>query len=103
MAIVEWFELLDKAEKTEEPSQALALFEQAIELAQKNLGPYDPNLANCFMRFGNYLEDQKRYEDAALRFKLAAGIFKQADRQGAFSLAQAKATQMQLLSSRNQS
>lgn len=94
---MQWQELLAEAEKASDPATAEEMFSRAIELAQGTCGTYDPNLARCFMAYASFLESQKRFADAGLRYKLAAAIFKTARQQGAFSFAQGKVSRMEVL------
>lgn len=94
---MQWQVLLSEAEKASDPAIAEEMFSQAIELAQVECGPYEPNLARCFMAYASFLESQQRFSDAVLRYKLAAGIFKTAKQQGAFSFALGKVSRMEVL------
>lgn len=94
---MQWQELLSEAEKASDPAVAEEMFAQAIETAQTKCGPFDPNLARCFMAYASFLESQRRFADAGMRYKLAAAIFKQAKQQGAFSFAQGKVSRMEVL------
>lgn len=95
---MQWQELLSKAEKMNEPAMAEEIYSQAIELAQSQCGTYDPNLARCLMAFASFLESQNRFADAGMRYKLAAAIFKRANQQAAWTLAQGKVSRMEVLS-----
>lgn len=94
---MQWQTLLNEADKASDPAVAEGMYSQAIELAQSACGTYDPNLARCFMAYASFLESQRRFADAGLRYKLAAAIFKMARQEGAFSFAQGKVSRMEIL------
>jgi hypothetical protein len=97
---MQWHELLRKAEELEgsgDLAGAESAFSQAVQIAQNELGPYDTNLAKCFSAFAHFLEAQERYGDASLRYKLAAGIYKQRGNTSSQQLAAGKAERMQFL------
>jgi hypothetical protein len=101
---MQWHELLRKAEELElggDLEGAEAAFDQAVASAQTQLGPYDTNLAKCFLAYATFLELHKRYTDAALRYKLAAAIYKQGDNTASWRLAINKANYMAELSEQN--
>lgn len=100
---MQWQELLNEAENASDPAIAEEKYSQAIEQAQRQCGTYDPNLARCFMAFASFLESQKRFADAGLRYKLAAAIFKAAKQQGACSFAQGKVSRMEVLAMQEKS
>jgi hypothetical protein len=96
-----WHEFLRQAEELEQSGDlagAEAAYDQAVQIAQTQLGPYDTNLAKCFLAFAGFLEAQQRYSDAALRYKLAAAIYKQGGNTSSQRLAGNKADYMMQLS-----
>jgi len=99
---MQWHELLQCAEQCEEAAQKqLDLAEgyliKAIEHAQSTLGPYDVNLAKCFLAHAHYLEMRQRFSEALLRYKLAASIYKQGGQGSAHALAASKVARMKTL------
>ena len=97
---MQWHELLRKAEELEgtgDLAGAEAAFSEAVQIAQTQLGPYDTNLAKCFLLFAQFLEAHERYNDASLRFRLAAGIYKQNGNTSSQQLAAGKAERMAYL------
>ncbi len=99
---MQWHELLQRAEQCEEAArdqleQAEAYLVKAIEHAQSTLGPYDVNLAKCFLQHAHFLEVQQRHSEALLRYKLAAAIYKQGGQASAHALAASKVAKMKSL------
>jgi hypothetical protein len=102
---MQWHELLRKAEELEgtgDLAGAEAAFSEAVQVAQTQLGPYDTNLAKCFLSFAHFLEAHERYGDASLRYKLAAGIYKQCGNTSSQQLAAGKAERMSYLAQSEQ-
>jgi tetratricopeptide (TPR) repeat protein len=99
----QWHLLLKQAEEAElngDLARAEGALEQAVQSAQEQLGPYDTNLAKCLLAFAQFLEAQNRYGDAALRYKLAAAIYKRGGNTNSEQLAKTKADQMALMAHR---
>jgi tetratricopeptide (TPR) repeat protein len=99
---MQWHDVLKQAEDTEHQAReqldiAETYYARAIEMAQSVLGPYDVNLAKCFLAFAHFLEQQQRYPDALLRYKLAASIYKQSGHTAAYSLAKNKVDRLEIL------
>lgn len=97
---MKWHELLQSAETAERdglPKQAEEFFDQAVQSAQTEFGPFDVNLAKCLLAFAQFLESQRRYTDALLRYKLAAGVYRQVGYGAAQQLAAGKVARMELL------
>lgn len=102
---MQWHELLNLAAQAEDKGDLLeaeTYFDQAVQAAQTQLGPYDVNLAKCFLSFAQFLEGTKRYAEAQLRYRLAAGIFKQGGHSSSQAFASSKADQMSFLASHQQ-
>lgn len=104
---MEWHELLQQAESAEASAReqlqrAEAMYARAIETAQTTLGPYDVNLARCLLTFGRFLEQQGRFSDAMLRYKLAATIYRQGKHPAAHSLAKSNVERMEQILGINQ-
>lgn len=101
----QWHLLLKQAEEAEingDLAGAEAAYDEAVQVAQTQLGPYDTNLAKCFLAYAQFLEAQNRYSDAALRYRLAAGIYKQGGNTASQQLAAGKADRMAYLAQQQQ-
>lgn len=97
---MQWHEFLRQAEELESDGDlegAEAALDQAVQVAQSQLGPYDTNLAKCFLAYAQFLEAHSRYSDASLRYRLAAAIYKQGGHTSSQQLAAGKAERMMFL------
>lgn len=95
-----YHQLLTEAEKAHargEMDFSEYLYEQSVYAAQADSGHHHPDVAKCLLAFALFLEKQNRIEDALLRYKLAASIYKQNGHAGAQSFANNNVQRLQQL------
>jgi hypothetical protein len=98
---MEWQRFLAIAEEEQDPAKADELYSKAVTSAQCECGPHHANLAQCLMAYASFLERERRFGDAILRYKLAAAIFKKFGQERAFNFAQGKVLRMEVLNKSN--